>query len=44
MLSIKRGDNKDRLERVLGNLEYWGYIEANDGMVLVTKKGKVLKF
>ena len=45
LLSINRGDDEEIPERVLGNLEDWGYIEVHDGMVLVTKKGiNVLEF
>lgn len=45
LLSINNGVDKNLPDRVLSNLRNWGYIEAHDGMVLVTKKGiNVLEF
>ena len=45
LLSINKGNEEDLPERVLSNLEEWGYIEIHDGMVLVTRKGvNVLEF
>jgi len=45
LLSINRGDDEGLPERVMSNLEEWGYIEIHDGMVLVTKKGiNVMEF
>ena len=45
LLSINKGNEEDINERVLCNLEEWGYIEILDGIVLVTRKGlNVLEF
>ncbi len=45
LLSINRGDDEDIPEKVLGNLEDWGYIEVHDEMILVIRKGiNVLEF
>ena len=45
MLSINRGDDGDFPEKVMSNLENWGYIEVLDGMLTITRKGiNVLEF
>ena len=45
LLSINRGEDEDLPEKVLSNLEEWGYIEVLDGMVAITLKGiNVLEF
>ena len=45
LLSINRGEDGDFPERVMRNLEDWGYIEVLDDMVAITRKGiNVLEF
>ena len=45
LLSINRGEDKDLPERVMSNLEEWGYIEELDSIVSITRKGiNVLEF
>ena len=45
LLSINRGEDRDFPERVMSNLEDWGYIEVLDDKVAITHKGiNVLEF
>ena len=45
LLSINRGEDEDLPEKVLSNLEEWGYIEVLDDMIAITLKGiNVLEF
>ena len=45
MLSINWGEDGDFPEKVMSNLENWGYIEVLDGMLTITRKGiNVLEF
>ena len=45
LLSINRGEDGDLHERVMSNLEDWGYIEVLDDKVAITHRGiNVLEF
>jgi len=45
LLSINRGEDGDFPERVMSNLEDWGYIDVLDDKVAITHKGiNVLEF